>query len=112
MFDDIDEPASKLNNDLIKIQEWAFQEWKVSFNDDRAKPVQDVIISLKPKNIIYRNLHFNKVSIVKTTSQKHLRLNLDVKLTFNDHIKKNIGKAKKGVSILHKLQVLYDVQVC
>ena len=28
--DNIDESASKLNNDLIRIQEWAYQ-WKISF---------------------------------------------------------------------------------
>ena len=42
--------------------------------------------------------------IVKTTSQKRLGLNLDTKLTFNDHINKKIGKAIKGVGLLCKLQ--------
>ena len=42
--------------------------------------------------------------IVKTTSQKRLGLNLDTKLTFNDHINKKIGKAIKGVGLLRKLQ--------
>ena len=31
-------------------------------------------------------------------------LNLDAKLTFNDHINEKIGKAMKGVSLLRKLQ--------
>ena len=42
--------------------------------------------------------------IVKTTSQKRLGLNLDTKLTFNDHINKKIGKAIKGAGLLRKLQ--------
>ena len=83
--DDIDESASKLRNDLIRIQEWAYQ-WKMSFNPDRTKPAHKVIISRKTKDIIYSNLYFNNVPIVKTTSQKQLGLNLDAKLTFNDHI--------------------------
>ena len=41
---------------------------------------------------------------VKTTSQMHLVLNLDVKLTFNDFINEKIGKAMKGVGLLRKLQ--------
>ena len=42
--------------------------------------------------------------IVKTTSQKHLRLNPDAKFTFNDHMNEKIGKAMKGVGLLRKLQ--------
>ena len=98
--DDIDESASKFNNDLIKIQEWAFQ-WKISFNSGRTKPAHEVIFSWETRNIIYPNLYFNNVPIVKTTSQKHLGLNLDAKLTFNDYINERLGK---GVGFLRKLQ--------
>ena len=42
--------------------------------------------------------------IVKTTSQKHLGLNLDAKLTFNYHINEKIGKTMKGVGLLRKVQ--------
>ena len=41
--------------------------------------------------------------IVKETSQSHLRLKLDAKFTFNDHINQKIGKAIKGVGLLRKL---------
>ena len=91
VVNDIDKSASKLNNDLIRIQEWAYQ-CKKSFNPDRTKPAHEVIFSWKTKNIIYPNLCFNNALIVKTTSKKHLGLNLDAKLTFNDHINEKIGK--------------------
>ena len=107
VVDDIDESASQLNNDLIRIQEWE-NENEMSFNPDRTKPAHEVIFSQKTKNIIYRNLYFNKVSIVKTTSQKYLGFNLDAKLTFKDHMNEKIGKALKGVALLRKLQL----QVC
>ena len=42
--------------------------------------------------------------IVNLTSQKHLGLNLDAKLTFNDHVNEKIGKAMKGVGLMRKLQ--------
>ena len=44
--------------------------------------------------------------IVKITPLKHLGLDatLDATLTFNDHINEKIGKAIKGVDLLHKLQ--------
>ena len=44
------------------------------FNPDKTKPFHNVIFSRKTKNVIYPNLYFNKVPIVKTTSQKHLGL--------------------------------------
>ena len=94
VVDDIGESASKLNNDLIRIQEWAYQ-WKMSFNSNKT------------------NLYFNNVAIVKTTSQKHLGLKLDAKIKFNDHINEKIGKAMKGVGLLRKLRCFFHhVQVC
>ena len=50
------------------------------------------------------NLHLNDVPIVKTSSQKHLGLNIDTKLMFNDHINEKIVKAMKGVGRLRKPQ--------
>ena len=38
--------ASRLNNDLVKIQDWAFN-WKMSFNPDPTKQVKEVIFSEK-----------------------------------------------------------------
>ena len=58
----------------------------------------------KIKNIIYPNLYFNNVPIVKTTSQKHVWLNLDEKLTFIDHINEKIPKVMKIIGLLWKLQ--------
>ena len=69
--DDIDESASKLKNDLMRIPKWAYQ-WKMYFNPDRTKPAHGFIFPRKAKKIIYSNLYFNNVRIVKTTSQKYL----------------------------------------
>ena len=55
-------------------------------NRDRAEAAQEVILSRKTKNITYLNLYFNNLAIVKTASLNHLRLNLDARLAFNDHI--------------------------
>ena len=38
--------ATMLNNDLLKIQQWVYQ-WKMSFNPDPTKPVEEKIFSLK-----------------------------------------------------------------
>ena len=66
---DIDESEYKLYNDLIRIQEWAYK-WIISFNPDRIMPANEVIFSRKTRNIIYHNLYFNNVPIVKTTSRR------------------------------------------
>ena len=42
--DGIDESASKLTNNLIRMQESAYQ-WKMTFNPGRIKPAQEVIFS-------------------------------------------------------------------
>ena len=76
----------------------------MSFNPDRHKPAHEVMFSRKTKNVIYPNPYFNNVPIVNLTSQNHLGLNLDAKLTFNDHVNEKIGKAVKGVGLMRKLQ--------
>ena len=38
--------ASRLNNDLVKIRDWAFN-WKMSFNPDPTKQAKEVIFSKK-----------------------------------------------------------------
>ena len=40
----------ELNNDLVKINRWAYQ-WKMSFNPDPSKQIQEVIFSRKTKKI-------------------------------------------------------------
>lgn len=62
----------------------------------------------KTKNIIYHSLYFNRVPIVKTTSQKHLGLNLDVRLTFSDDINEKLGKVMRGVGLLRKLYFFFS----
>ena len=55
---DITSSANELNNDLKKISDWAFQ-WKMSFNPDPSKQAQEVIFSIKLKNVSYPPLVFN-----------------------------------------------------
>ena len=43
---DINVSAGELNEDLNKISDWAFQ-WKIIFNPDPSKKVQEVIFSRK-----------------------------------------------------------------
>ena len=76
------ETANVLSNDLRKIREWADQ-WKMVFNPDATKQAQEVIFSRKSHSPKHPDLYFNSlvVEIVK---------NLDEKLNFKEHGKKNL----------------------
>ena len=79
----------KLNSYLSRIKEWAFQ-CKMSFNPDLNKEAQEVISSRKLKKVCYTTLRFNN-SVSEASSQKHLVLTLDNKLTFDEHLT-NVSK--------------------
>ena len=79
--------ANDLNNDLAKINDWAYQ-WKMNFNPDPSKQAQEVIFSRKIKSQNHSCLHFNNNPINQTPSQKHLGMYLDLKL---DYLKLFLG---------------------
>ena len=95
--------ATQLNNDLQKIQQWAYQ-WKMIFNPDPSKQAQEVIFSRKNAKPFHPNLIFNQSNVIRTSSQKHLGLILDEKLNFKEHIKILIEKSSKGISVIRKLR--------
>ena len=51
VVDDTDESASKLNNDLIRMQEWAYQ-WEMSFNPTELNQLMK-LYSLKKLKIVF-----------------------------------------------------------
>ena len=91
----------------------------MSFNPDRIKPAQEVIFSRKTKNSIYFYHYLplpplfistlTMLAVVKITPQNHLVLNLDVRLTFNDHINKKLGKPMESVGLPLSCNVFYHV---
>ena len=92
--------AKELNNDLKKVNDWAFQ-WKMS------KQAQEVIFSRKSKRSTHSPLVFNNV--FQIFSQKHLGVILDFKLTFEEHLNNVLAKVRsakvnKAVVLLHKLR--------
>ena len=95
--------AQVLNNDLGKINLWAYQ-WKMSFNPNVSKQAHEVVFSRKRNVINHPDLIFNGISVKRVKLQKHLGLILDEKLSFKDHINMLINKTSRGVNILHKLR--------
>ena len=94
--------AQNLNEDLNKINHWAFQ-WKMSFNPDPSKQAQEVIFSRKLQKSVYPPLHFNNIAVTQSTTQKHLGMILDVKLGFQVHLKNIYSNVNKAIGLLRKL---------
>ena len=74
----------ELSSDLSRIKQWAFQ-WKMNFNPRPNRQTQETIFSRKLKKVYHPPLRFrNNVSVA--SSQKHLGLTLDNRLTFDEHL--------------------------
>ena len=91
----------ELNSDLSRIKQWAFQ-WKMSFNPDPNKQAQKVFFSRKLKKVCHPPLRFNNFS--QASSQKHLGLMLENRLTFDKHLTNTLNKISKTIGLLPKLQ--------
>ena len=105
VIQDSNTSALELNSDLAKINRWAFQ-WKMSFNPDPKKQAQEVIFSRKSKAISHPPLVFNNNNVIQTTSQKHLGIILDTRLSFEKHLETVLCKINKTIGLIHKLQNL------
>ena len=105
LFSIVNDPAisaNNLNHDLDIIQRWAYQ-WKMEFNPDPTKQANEVLFSCKKSSPNHLQLIFNGIVVSKVNDQKHLRLVLDSRLSFEKHINGKIIKAKKIVGILKHL---------
>ena len=103
MVNDIQASAATLLNYLTVISNWAFQ-WKIIFNPDLTKQVQEVIFSGKTKKLLHPSLPFNDIPLKNSISQKHLRLTLDVKINFAEHVKNITEKTIEPVGLLLRFQ--------
>ena len=109
LFSTVHDPSSSaklLNNDLLKISDWAFK-WKMLFNPDVTEQAQEVIFSRKIKKTDHPVVYFNKAPVAKASCQKHLGMHLDERLNFNTHVKEKIVKVNKRIGIIRKLPYLF-----
>ena len=95
--------TSELNSDLATIKQWAFQG-KMNFNPDPNKQAQEVIFSRKLNKVCHPPLCFNNNNVSQASSQKHLGLTLDNRLTFDEHLTNVSNKISKTIGLLRKLQ--------
>ena len=78
--------------------------FKISFNPDSTKPAQEVIFSRKLKTVPHLSITFNNNPLSLCPAQEHLGLVLNLKLTFNEHIKHIFSQVNKSIGLLRKFQ--------
>ena len=78
-------------------------------NPDRSKQAQEIIFSRKLKKVTHPPLLFNN-NVSQVNFQIHLGVILDVKLTFEEHLKNVFNKANKTIGLLRKLSNLLPRQ--
>ena len=93
------ESTSVLNNDLVKITQWANQ-WKMIFNPDESKQAVEIVFSSKYNPTSFDDLVFHGVGVRKVNETKHIGLVLNEKLSFQSHIDSKISKARQGVGLM------------
>ena len=69
------------DNDLLEISKCAYN-WKMLFNPDPNKLVQEVLFSRKNKLQVYLTIYFNNMQVERTSFQKHQDILLNEKLNF------------------------------
>ena len=70
---DISLSSLQLNDDLIKIFNWAYQ-WKMSFNPEVTEQAQEVVFSCKSQKVTHPIVHFKNFPVIQNSSQKHLSI--------------------------------------
>ena len=83
---------------------------ELTFNLDRSKQAQEIIFSRKLKTATHPPLLFNNNNVSQVNSQKHLGVILDLKLTFEEHLKNVFNKTNKTIGLLRKLSNLLPRQ--
>ena len=78
---------------------------EITSNPDRSKQAQE-IKTKKSKKATRPPLLFNNNNVSQVNSQKHLWVILDVKLTFEEHLKNVFNKTNKTIRLLRKLSNL------
>ena len=82
----------------------------MTLNLDRSKQDQEIIFSRKLKKATHPPLLFNSNNVSQVNPQKHLGVILDVKLTFEEHLKNVFRKTNKTIGLLQKLSNLLPRQ--
>ena len=83
----------------------------MSLNLDPKKQAQEVIFSPKSKAILHPPLVFNNNNIIQNTSQKHLGITLDTRLSFEKHLEIVLRKINKTIVFSVSCRISYPEQL-
>ena len=83
----------------------------MSLNPDPKKQAQEVIFSPKSKAILHPPLVFNNNNIIQNTSQKHLGITLDTRLSFEKHLEIVLRKINKTIVFSVSCRISYPEQL-
>ena len=97
-----------LHEDLQKTTEWTYK-WKISFNPDLNKQVQEGIFSRKRHKSTHSKIYFSNARVF---GNSEFRNELDESLNFSYHVKEKMSKAMKGIGIIKKLNKTLPQQQC
>ena len=75
----------------------------MSSNPDISKQAQIIIFSRKSVIVSHPPLTFNNIPVAQTNSPKHLGIQLDKKLNFEEHLSKVKSEVNKTTGINRKL---------
>ena len=103
--------ASRLNNDLVKIWDWDFN-WKMSFKPNPTEQAKEVVFSKKEILGTHLSFFFNNSLTEQDTTQKHLGLTLDHKLTFQYHVNEKIKTPRKELVFFENCSLFYLEHLC
>ena len=78
----------------------------MSFNPDISKQAHEVFFSLKRSIVNHPPLNFNNIPVAQTNSQKHLGIQLDRKLNFEEHLSQVESKVNKSFKMSFHAQHL------
>jgi hypothetical protein len=96
LYDIVETPAVKLNNDLIKIRVGSSMVI-VTINPDKT---ESMIFSVKKYKVYHPDLFFDNKKIVDVTQHSHLGLTLSSNLSWKAHILKVYEKACRRLNLL------------
>ena len=84
----------------------------MSFSPYPNKHAQEVYFSRKMQKDDSQNLTINVCNVGSSSLQKHLRLFLNEKLNFDEHIQVGITKFNKFDGIIKRLSTIFPVMRC
>jgi ribonuclease P/MRP protein subunit RPP40 len=105
------EHVHEMQNDLNEIMKWT-QDWSMQLNVNKCKVMY---IGKNTNKTRYNlNTHHNNASnytLVETTSERDLGIQIDKKISFEDQTSKAVGKANNMIGLLKRTFTTRDTKI-